>query len=223
MKPPSSSAGFDPQSEAENESIQIADRAGGGKEFILPAARNFKEKAATTFILASFAGIFVFMFFFARSFMAALPWTWVRLLAVNIFFYPLVIPGLVAALFVIVCADTWLRSTRVVAVSGELQVLTRWLFVRRAEIIPADKIIRTRAANNASVNDTQYFDIEVVTTGEKPSRFYYFFPPTKVQDEIELQRIRTGGKNFRAMTNIVGQDEAEWILSQLRGALNINV
>jgi len=221
MQPPASSVELNLQRELAQARIQIINLPGGGIEFILPATRNFGEKMVTTILLALFAACFAGIICFATSFMRELPWTWARLLAMNIFFYPVTVMGLVSMVFVIVCADTWLRSSRALAAAGELQIVTCWLFVKHIDVIPAAKIIRTRAANNTTTSDTKYYDIEVVTTGEKPGWFFKLFPPTNVKDEIERQRIRTGGKDIRAMTNIQGQAEAEWVLSQLREALNL--
>jgi hypothetical protein len=223
MQPPAASATPDLQHALARARIQITNLPGGGKEFLLPATRNFGEKIITTILLAVFAAIFAGLIFFARDFTGALPWAWARFLVVNILFYPVAVMGLISAVFVIVCGDTWLRSSRVIASGGELRVETRWLFVRRMEVIPAAKIIRTRAANNTTTNETKYYDIEVVSTGERPGWFFKLFPPTNVKDEIEAQRIRTGGKKFAAMTSVQGEAEAEWILAQLRAALNLTV
>lgn len=223
MQSPASTAPPDFHRDLAAARIQVTDLPGGGKEFLLPASRNYREKIITTIMLAVFAGIFTFLILFARGFLSGLPWAWARFLVVNILFYPVAVMGLVSAVFIIICGDTWLRSSRVIAANHELHVETRWLFVRRLEIIPAVKIIRTRAANNTTTNDTKYFDIEIVTTGEKPGWFFKLFPPTNVKDEIQAQRIRTGGKDLRAMTNIQGEAEAGWILAQLRAALNLNV
>lgn len=219
--PPTST--FDPVRETARARIKMVERENGGKEFILPAARNFREKMQSTGFVVLVVAIFVFIVLFAREFISALPFAWARFLMANFFFIPVVVFGLVSGVLAIACGDIWLRSSRVIVWRGKLQVVTRWAFVTRKVSVDAEKIIQTKAANNTTINDTHYFDIEVRTLGEKPFWFYYYFPPKKDLDEIELKRIRTGGKAIRAMTGIEGKEEAKWILTELRAALGVSV
>jgi hypothetical protein len=203
--------------------IKIRERADGGKEFIQPATRNFREKMQSTAFLAVALGIFVGILFMAREFMDGLPYAWARFLVANMFFIPVAVFGLCAGVLAIACGDIWLRSNHVVVSGGRLQLLTRWAFVTRKVDVPVEKIIQMKVAHNTTINDASYFGIEVRTTGDNPSWFYRYFPPKKQLGEIELKRIQTGGKVIRAMTEIEGYDDADWILSELRSALGINV
>jgi hypothetical protein len=223
MQPQTTSDGLKTFDESGPGRILIVERIDGGRDFTLPAARNFKGIMFATFMLAVFAFAFVFLLQFAGEFMSRLPWPWARFIAANIFLYPIVITGVITALVIYICGDAWLRASRVIATANELRIETRWWFVKRLTIIPVEKIIRTRTANNTTINDTHYYDIEMVSTGEKPSLFFKLFPPTNIKDEVEAQRIRTGGKSIRILTNIQGQPAAEKVLSQLREALKITV
>src|SRR6185437_7288480 len=100
--------------------------------------------------------------FVVGGFIHELPFAWARFLAINFFFYFFAILTLVFALVSFICVDIWLRSTRVVAVTGELRVVTHWLFFKWTNVIPVSKIVEITADNNTTVDDTCYYDITVL-------------------------------------------------------------
>jgi hypothetical protein len=149
---------------------------------------------------------------------------------VNCLFGFLSIPALCVVFLAIICFDLWFRSSRIIAVAGELRVVTHWLFFKWTNVIPTAKIIETKAANNTTVNETQYYDIMVLTEGDEKGwlaaiRFAIQKPKDSDNSiaENDLKVLNTGGKKNRAITNIIGETEAKWMLEQLRAALGINV
>jgi hypothetical protein len=206
--------------------IEIFDLAGGGKEFVSPAMRNFREKMPFTIMLLVFAAVFAGFIFFVMDFVGGLPFAWARFIAVNFLFSFFAILGLLVLLLGIVCSDLWLRSSRVIAVTGELRVVTRWLFFRQTNVIPVSKIIETKAANNTTVNDTYYYDIMVLTEGNGQNWWAaLFYPDGKPKmpgnsfTANDLKVLNSGGKKIRAITNIIGQTEADSILREMNQAL----
>lgn len=216
--------------EAFQSRIKILDHVGGGKEFIAPVLRNFREKISFSILLLVLAITLVVFTFFGVNFLAALPFAWVRFIVINYLFAVLAIPALLVLLLIIICFDLWFRSNRIIATAGELRVVTHWLFFKRANVIPASKIIEMKAANNTTVNETRYYDIMVLTEGDgKGWLAALHFAAQKPGDssssftENDMKVLNTGGEKIRAMTNIPGKTEAEWMLGQLRAALGVNV
>lgn len=108
--------------------IEIFDLDGGGKEFVAPVMRNFREKIPFTILRLVFAACFAGFGSGILYFVGQLPFAWARFLAVNLFFSFFGFLGLFVFVIGIICFDLWFRSTRVIAVPGELHVVTHWLF-----------------------------------------------------------------------------------------------
>ncbi len=221
--------------EVTDSGIHILDRADGGKEFIVPALRNFRGKIPFSIFLLFLAVVIVGFTYGFFSILEGLPFegllfAWVHFIVINFLFGILSIPALCVVLLAIICFDLWFRSGRIIAVAGELRVVTHWLFFKWTNVIPTAKIIETKAANNTSVNETRYYDIMVLTEGDGKGWLAALrFATQKPNDsdnsfaENDLKVLNTGGKKIRAVTNIIGETEAKWMLGQLRAALGINV
>ena len=205
--------------------IEIFDLAGDGKEFISPAMRNFREKLSFTILLLVIAAIFAGFIAFVMYFVGQFPFAWARFLAVNFLFSFLAILGLLVLVLGIVCFDLWLRSSRVIAVAGELRIVTHWLFIRRTNAIPVSKIIEIKAANNTTANGVYYYDIMVLTEGGGRNwlaalRYSNGIPAVSDSfTENDRKVLISGGKTIRAITNIIGETEANWILAEINQAL----
>lgn len=204
--------------------IQIFDRADGGKEFVAPAMRNFQEKKGVAIILLILLVAFAIFVFVAGSFISQLPFAWARFVAVNFFFSFFAILTLPLALVSFICVDIWLRSTRVIAVPGELHIETHWLFVRRTNIIPISKIIEITADNNTTADGICYYDITVLAKRDGknwPAAIFFIFQqpdqPDRPLSENELKLINN--KKIRAVTNINGESDARLILQEINKAL----
>jgi|GEM_PF-5906014 len=212
-----------------NSRIKISDLANGGKEFVAPAMRNFQEKKGFIIVLLILTvGMAIFLFV-VGSFLRDLPFAWARFLAANFFFTFFMILALPLVLLGFLCVDMWLRSTRVLAVPGELRIVTHWLFVRQTNVIPASKILEITATNNTTVDGVCYYDIVVSATNVGKNRLVKLFgaflqaqnPNNSVYKEKmqEIDFINSGGKKIHAITNIVGQTEADAILQEINNAL----
>jgi hypothetical protein len=205
--------------------VKILGRADGGKEFISPAMRNFREKLPFTIFLLVLAVVFTVFVSIITDFVGQLPFAWARFIAVNFLYFFLGILGLFLLLFGFICFDLWLRSSRAIAVAGELRLVTHWLLLKRTNIIPVSKIIEIKAANNITVNDTSYYDIMVLTEGNGQNWLAAIMNPNGIPDvsdsftENDRKVLASGGKNIRAITNIIGETEANWILEEMNTAL----
>ena len=204
--------------------IKIIDRADGGKEFVAPATRNFQEKKGITVVLLIVAIGFAIFVTVAGSFIRDLPFAWARFLAANFFFYFFAILTLMLALFGFICVDMWLRSTRVVAIPGELRIVTHWLFIRRTNVIPVSKIIEMTADNNTTADGICYYDITVLAKRDGKNwlaviLYIFQWPdkPDRPLSENELKLIN--GRKIRAITDINRESDAKLILQQINQAL----
>jgi hypothetical protein len=204
--------------------IEIFDRADGGKEFVAPAMRNFQEKKGFLIVLLFLMAAFAIFVSVAGSFMSGLPFAWARFLAANFFFSFFVILTLPLALVAFVSADMWLRSTRIIAVPGELRVVTHWLFVRRTNVVPVSKIIGITADNNTTADGVCYYDITVLAKCDGKNwlavALLYFQQPDKPErplSEDELKLINS--RKIRAITDIDGESDAKLILQEINRAL----
>ena len=204
--------------------IKIIDRAEGGKEFIAPATRNFQEKKGFIIVLLILAAGFVIFVFVVGSFIRDLPFAWARFLAVNFFFFHFAVLTLMLALIGFICVDMWLRSTRVVAIPGELRIVTHWLLIRRTIVLPVSKIIDITADNNTTADGICYYDITVLAKRDGKNwlaaiLFILQQPdkPERPLSENELKLINN--KKIRAITDINGESDAKWILQEINEAL----
>ncbi|MDR3455992.1 MAG: hypothetical protein P4N60_00990 [Verrucomicrobiae bacterium] len=209
---------FDPLREAARQRIRVIDRPDGGKEFILPALRNFREKIAFTIIWVFLLAALLEIGFINVRVVNELP-ALVRFIVANHTYYVMGFLGLIELLLTYVCLNLWFRSSRVIAVPGELRVVTHWWFFRRTVTAPADKIIEVRAENTGSVGVDLYYEILVLTTGAKRSRLAWLYPAKgragSPFTEHDFQVVNTGGKRIRAATDIKGKPAADWLLSEM--------
>ncbi len=204
--------------------IKMFDRADGGKEFVAPALRNFQEKKGFAIILLILLAAFAIFVFVAGSFISELPFAWARFLAVNFFSSFFVILALPLALVGFLCVDIWLRSTRVIAVSGELRIVTHWLFVRRTNSIPISKIIDITADNNTTADGVCYYDITVLARRDGKNWlaaiFFMFQQAAKPESQPSENELRViNDQKIRAITNINGESDARMILQEINQAL----
>src|SRR5262245_40318746 len=113
-----SSESFDPLRETARERIKIIERADGGKEFILPALRNFREKIGLSSFLLIVTIILVGLGFLSHAFIEVAGGLFggavVRFILINHFGYFMLILAMFELLLVIGCLDLWLRSSRIV-------------------------------------------------------------------------------------------------------------
>jgi hypothetical protein len=209
-----------------NSRIKISDLANGGKEFVAPAMRNFQEKKGFFIVLLILSvGMAIFLFV-VGSFLRDLPFAWARFLAANFFFTFFMILALPLVLLGFLCVDVCLRSTRVLAISGELRIVTHWLFVQRTNVIPVSNILEITADNNTTADGIYYYDIMVLAKGvgkKRLTKLFYAFQesqnPSASISEKKMEFINAGGKKIRAITNIIGQTEADAILQEINQAL----
>lgn len=218
---------FDPLREAAAGGIGVVDRADGGKEFVLPATRNFSEKRS--FLVGwVFMTVFLAVFaFFSTSVFNSLPLpAVVQFFLLNHLFYFLGILTLIELALTLAVADMWLRSSRIIALPGQLQTVTHWLFFKRAATIPTDRIIEIKIAGNTSVGDTTYYDIIVLTLGSKPGWIAKNFPVQGKADcsftERDAKSFNSGGKRLSVATGIKGKAEADWFADELCLALGLD-
>ena len=204
--------------------IKVFDRADGGKEFVAPAMRNFQEKKGFAIVLLILVVAFAIFVSVAGSFMSGLPFAWARFLAANFFFSFFVILTVPLALVSFLCVDMWLRSIRVIAVSGELRIVTHWLFIRRTNVVPVSKIIDITADNNTTADGICYYDITVLARRDGKNwlaaiLFILQQPdkPERPLSENELKLINN--KKIRAITDINGESDAKWVLQEINEAL----
>lgn len=215
---------FDPVRETARARIKVLDRAGGGKEFLLPALRNFREKIAITFFWVFLTFCLLEFGFFTRLASQMFPGV-IRFFIINHLGYFLLILALFELVLTIAGLDVWLRSSRIVATRGELQVVTHWLFFKRTIRAFASDIIEITASNNTTVNATRYYDLIVRTRGQGKGWLARNFPPkpeaSAAFSPADLEVFNTGGRKFAAAANIEGEPEAQWLLGQLRAALGM--
>lgn len=217
---------FDPLRATAAARIKIFDRPDGGREFVLPALRNFREKMGMSVFWLIMASCLVGTGFISHRVAEEFP-AIVRFFIINHTWFLMLFFGAIVLLLTIACIDAWLRSSRIIATNRELQVVTRWLFFKRSVAIPTSKIIEIKSANTTTIGTTRYYDIVVLAIGERKSWLAAHFPAKRKEGssftENDLKVFNTGGKKFAAATGIEGEPEAEWLLAQLRAALGVNV
>lgn len=147
---------FDPLRDAAALGIKVVDRAEGGREFILPATRNFSVKFGVTCFWLILTG--------ACCFLACVRPDGFLFLFMLIFY---LVFGLFELVFTLICLDLWLRSSRVIATADALTVRTRWLFLTRNRTIPAAEVSEIKIDNTMSAGETLYYDVQILTSGAK--------------------------------------------------------
>ena len=222
-----SDSSLDPVREAAAAGIRILDRADGGREFILPATRNFSEKRSFSIcwlLVTAFLAGFSFLF---TAIINEFPFPGiVRFFILNHIIYFWGILAVIELVLTIAVADMWLRSSRIVAAAGQLQTVTHWLFFKRAAMVSAQEIIEIRIDPATTVNATVYYDILVLTIGTKPGWLARNFPaeprPDSSFTQNDLKSFNSGGKKLRVATGIEGKPEAEWFAAELRRLLKLD-
>ena len=118
----------------------------------------------------------------------------------------------------------WLRSTRVIAVPGELRIVTHWLFVRRTNVIPVSKIINITVDNNTTADGICYYDITVLAKRDGKNWLaailFIFQQPDKPEHPLSENELKLiNNKKIRAITDINGESDAKWVLQEINEAL----
>lgn len=154
--------------------IQIAETDTGAREFVFPAARNLGAALGGAGFTLVWTGVI-----------------WFLLHARAPLLFPIVF-GLFELLLLWLCAELWLRSSRVVISPQQVTVSHRWLVLRRATTIPAVDVtgITTRVG---------------MTSGH---RSYY-----------DLRLNRRNGRPVTLGTAVPGKVEAEWLGREMTLAL----
>jgi len=213
---------FDPLREAAQQRIQVIDRPDGSKEFVLPALRNFRQKIGFTIAWVILLAVFLEVALINARVLNELP-GFIRFIVANHTYFFLGILGLIELLLTYACFGMWFRSSRIIAVPGELRVVTHWLIFKRSVTVPVDKIIEIRLENTSSEGENLYYEILVLTRGDKRSRLAFLYPAKAKAGtpftENDLKVVNTGGRRIHAATDIKGKPEASWLLQEINRAL----
>lgn len=134
---------FDPLRTAAEFGIKVSDAPGGGREFFLPASRNFGPKF----------GLGVFCVVFSGALFAM-----VRFHAPIIFS---VVFGIVDLIVTSVFIDALLRASRIVAAREGLQTRTTWLWLGRARNFSPAEIQGFNIVNGMTSGETAYYDVKL--------------------------------------------------------------
>jgi hypothetical protein len=144
----------------------------------------------------------------------------IRFIVINHTYYILGFLGLFDLVLTLVCADIWLRSSRIIVTPGRLRAVTHWLFFKRSVEIAAANIIEIRVFAATTINETIYYDIVVLSVGEKPGWVAKNFPAQKGPDssftDNDLKSFNSGGKKVAVATGIKDKTEADWLASELQ-------
>src|SRR5207244_8607385 len=95
--------GTDVHYQAGRSRITVRNLDGGGKEFVLPALRNFREKMSFTIIALIATAALALFLYIALTLLSDLPFVWARFFAINFFFSFFAVLGLVALAFGFLC------------------------------------------------------------------------------------------------------------------------
>jgi len=202
--------------------ITVRERADGGTEFILPAWRNFGEKITFSLGWLVMGGCLAVSLFINDQVVEHLPGFLHFLVAGATHGYIYVL-GAIELLLTLFCLNLWLRSSRIIATPEALKIITHWAFIKRTVTIPTAKIIELKAVNNATADTTRYYDIVVLSTGEKKSWLAQHTAPAVWYTENEVKAFNTGGKNMTLAAGLEGEAAAQWLLGKLRATSKINV
>lgn len=150
----------------------------------------------------------------------------VRFFILNHTWYIIGLFGFIDLMLTIACLDMWLRSSRVIATAGRLRSVTHWLFFKRLVNIPVASIIEIRIDAATTVNNIVYYDIVVLTSGEKPGWLARNFPanprPNSSFTENDLKSFNTGGKKVHVATGIKGEEVVTWMTGEIRRLLKLD-
>ena len=133
---PASDISLDPAREAASAGIRILDRAEGGREFILPATRNFSEKRSFS-ICWLFVTAFLVGLPFFQTFINDLPFPGVvRFFLLNHILYFWEFSALIGLVLTIAVVDMWLafghrrgcrqRADRDLSLADSLNAAVHW-------------------------------------------------------------------------------------------------
>lgn len=217
---------FDPVRETAAARIEIKERADGGKEFILPATRNFSEKCSFTVGLLFITGFLALFAFFFTSIVREFPPGVIQFFFLNHVLYALGFLALIELLMILAVADMWLRSSRIIAIPGQLQSVTHWLFFKRAATVSSDRILEIKVEQKSSAGVDVYYAVVVLTLGSKPGWIAKNFPmrgePNDSFTERDIKSFNSGGKRLSVATDIKGKAEADWLADELCLALGLD-
>ncbi len=154
--------------------IQVVDTYGGAREFVFPAVRNLGAALGGAGFTIVWTGV-----------------VWFLLHARAPFIFPLVF-GLFDVLLLWICAELWLRSSRITISPQEVTVTHRWLLLQSTSRIPAADVtgITTKVG---------------MTSGQ---RSYY---------DLKLKRLN--GRPVTLGTAVPSKVEAEWLAREMTAAL----
>ena len=179
------------QRQALHSRIRVSNAPTGGKEFYFPAARSPGAASAFSVFALLCLGVAVFI---GRETLASLRG---EISFVSIVFalfsgvFPVVFGG-VGLLLSLVCADLWLRRTRLVVDGYSLTRTQQWLFLKRRQEFRSTEI--------------QSLFLKVgMTSG------------TKVYQDLKAQLA--SGREITLASAIPNQAEADWLLAELKRAL----
>ncbi len=217
---------FDPRREAAAGGIRIVDRADGGKEFILPALRNFSEKCSFSIGLLFITGFVALFAYLLTSIIKEFPPGVVQFFILNHIGYAFGFLALIELLMILAVVDMWLRSSRIVATPGRLQSVTHWLFFKRAATVSTDRILEIKIEQKSSAGTDVYYAVVVLTLGTKPGWIAKNFPvrgkPNDSFTERDMRSFNSGGKRLSVATDIKGKAEADWLADELCLALGLD-
>ncbi|HUB87807.1 MAG TPA: hypothetical protein VMB22_07940 [Verrucomicrobiae bacterium] len=123
--------------------VQVADLAGGGREFVFPAARNPGFASGATVIWAIWTAIILLLI-------------WERALPPMILVF-----GAIDLLMAVFVADLWFRRSHVAVNSKCLTVQRSWLAFKKERRFSADEIGNITADVGAMVGHAHYHDLNV--------------------------------------------------------------
>src|SRR5260370_14543504 len=145
-------------------------------EFLFPAARNVGPNLFMTLFAIFWGGVLWF------------------LIAQRVpFIFPLVC-GLFEALFVLLLANAWLKSTRVIADPSGISVISSWLGLRSSKKLSADDVAGIKTRIGMTRGETVYYDVHVTNHS---------------------------GRDLVAASAIKDKREADWLVSQMQHALKL--
>ncbi|HEY4417535.1 MAG TPA: hypothetical protein VGO57_17720 [Verrucomicrobiae bacterium] len=186
--------------------FSMVDHANGSRTFVLLARRNFSEKISFSICLLAIGGFLAGIEYALHQF-AELP-AWLNFLTIGWVknsLEAILVPVVVLLSWAVL--NLWLRVNWILVRPGELKVITRWLFLKRTQIVPLAKIMETRLENNSSDGGILYYDLVVIAIPDKPGRL-------RIDTDPETRGIRVV-----AATDIKGKADADQLLQKINEIL----
>src|SRR5260370_5147312 len=137
-------------------------------EFLFPVARNVGPNLFMTLFAIFWGGVLWF------------------LIAQRVpFIFPLVC-GLFEALFVLLLANAWLKSTRVIADPSGISVISSWLGLRSSKKLSADDVADIKTRIGMTSGETVYYDVHVTNHSGRD-----LVAASAIKDKREAQWLRS--------------------------------